>query len=129
MDCIKSTQIHFRDWLPTVITSRRIELEFRGWSQIVEEKKIFSGLMCLLKYDSNLLMILQVQAKKQLKIVNFILFGHMNYSTPFPLRMHLGTSYKNKTKNDFPQLYKNVFTTFLSALEAEICRFLSLQMT
>ena len=72
-------------------------------------------------------MLLQAQAKKQLKLVNFIMFGHMNYGTPFPFRMHLGTSYEKETKNDFPQLYKNVFTTFLSALEAKICRFLSLQ--
>ena len=62
--------------------------------------------MCFMKYDSPLLMLLQVQAKKQLKLINFILFSHMNYSTPFPLRMHLGTSYEKKTKNDFPQFYK-----------------------
>ena len=74
-------------------------------------------------------MLLQAQAKKQLKLVNFIMFGHMNYGTPFPFRMHLGTSYEKETKNDFPQLYKNIFTTFLSALEAKICRFLSLQKT
>ena len=74
-------------------------------------------------------MLLQAQGKKQLKLVNFIMFGHMNYGTPFPFRMHMGTSYEKETKNDFPQLYRNGFTTFLSALEAKICRFLSLQMT
>ena len=74
-------------------------------------------------------MLLQAQAKKQLKLVNFIMFGHMNYGTPFSFRMHLGTSYEKEIKNDFPQFYKNVITTFLSVLEAKICRFLSLQMT
>ncbi len=74
-------------------------------------------------------MLLQALAKKQLKLVNFIMFSHMNYGTPFPFRMHLGTSYEKETKNDFPQLYKNVFITFPNALEAKICRFLSLQMT
>ena len=83
--------------------------------------------MCFVKFYSPLLMLLHVQAKKQL--ITCFLFGHMNYGTPFPLRMHLGTSYEKETKNDFPQLYKNVFTTFLSALEAKICRFLLLQMT
>ena len=84
--------------------------------------------MCFVKFDSSLLMLLHVQAKKQL-LVNFTLFGHMNYGTPFPLRMHLGTSHEKETKNDFLQLHKNVFTTFLSALEAKVCRFLLLQMT
>ena len=58
---------HFQDCLPTVITSRKIKLETRGWSQIVEEKEILSGLMRLLNYDSPLLVALHVQAKKQLK--------------------------------------------------------------
>ena len=52
----------------------------------------------------------------------------MDYGTPFPLRMHWGTSCERETKNDFPQLYKNVFNTFLSAPEAKICRFLLWQL-
>ena len=40
----------------------------------------------------------------------------MDYGTPFPLRMHLGTSDEKENQNDFPQRNKNYF-----APETKIC--------
>ena len=42
----------FQDCLHSFITSKRFELEHRGWNQIVEGKKLFPNLMYFLKIDS-----------------------------------------------------------------------------